>query len=84
VLALAATLLLHYFDFRREALLVALTQLAASCLFTLAVGVPSSQLGAGYAGACALTSAVGLTLLRRRMARLLEHTFQSQPYLAEE
>jgi uncharacterized membrane protein len=82
--ALAATLLLHYFDFRREALAVALTQLAASALFTLLIGAPSAYLGAGYAAACGLTCAVGLALLRRRMARLLEHTFQSQPYAAEE
>ncbi len=83
VLAVAATLLLYYFDFRREALAAALTQLFASGMLTWYIGAPAPFLGAGYAAACALTCAVGITLLQMRMWRLLEHTFQSQPYAAE-
>jgi uncharacterized membrane protein len=79
VVAMAATLLLYYFDFRREALLAALTQLAASAVGTVVLG-PS---GAGYTVACALTCGVSVALLMRRMSGLLERTFQSQPYTYE-
>jgi len=84
VLALAGTLLLYYFDFRVEAFITALTQLVASGLFTFLVDAPAVHLGAGYAAACAVTCAVGVGLLRWRMGRLLEHTFQSQPYGTED
>ena len=75
VVALAETLLLNYFDFRREALMMALTQLVASAVLTLVLGA-----GVGYATACGLTCVVGVPLLRRRMRTLLAHTFLSQPY----
>jgi uncharacterized membrane protein len=83
VLAVAATLLLYYFDFRREAFIAALVQLGASGALTFLIGAPSSALGAGYAAACALTCITGITLLQMRMSRLLEHTFLSQPYATE-
>ncbi|HVV82284.1 MAG TPA: exopolysaccharide Pel transporter PelG [Kofleriaceae bacterium] len=84
VVAMATTLLLYYFDFRREALAAALAQLCGNALFTALVGAPSPHVGAGYAVACALACVVALSLLRRSMAGLLERTFQSQPYSSED
>jgi uncharacterized membrane protein len=84
VMAMSTTLLLYYFDFRREALYAALTQLGANGLLTLAVGAPSQLMGAGYAVACAVTCALSMYLLQRRMVGLLERTFQSQPYVSED
>ena len=83
ILALAVTLLLYYFDFRREAFATALVQLVTSGLFTILVGTSGPVLGAGYALACAVTCGIGVILLHRRMHTLLAHTFQSQPYGAE-
>jgi hypothetical protein len=59
------------------------TQLATNGLFTAQVGAPDGALGAGYAIACAVTTAVSITLLQRRMPGLLARTFQSQPYATE-
>jgi polysaccharide biosynthesis protein PelG len=84
VIAMATTLLLYYFDFRREAFVAALIQLAGNGVFALVIGAPSPVLGAGYAAACAVTCLVGLVLLRRCMADLLVRTFQSQPYVTED
>jgi uncharacterized membrane protein len=84
VIAMATTLLLYYFDFRREAFLAAVTQLCANGVFAVLVGGPSELMGAGYAAACALTCAVSLMLLHRCLGGLLERTFQSQPYLTED
>ena len=84
VVAMATTLLLYYFDFRREALVGAVIQLVANGAFTALVGAPSPHLGAGYAVACALACGVAMWLLRRSMAGLLERTFQSQPYSSED
>lgn len=84
VIAVSTTLLLYYFDFRREAFLAALTQLLANGLLTLAIGAPSPMLGIGYTAACALTCAVSIGLVFRRMDGLLERTFQSQPYASED
>ncbi len=80
MLALTAALLLYYFDFRGAALAAALTQLGANAAATLWVGAPSPDLGAGYAIGCAAACLVSAFLLRARVARLLVHTFQSQPY----
>lgn len=80
VVAVSSTLLLYYFDFRREALAAALTQLFANVTFTIAL---SDTLGAGYAIACVLTSVVSLTLLLRAVTSLLPRTFQSQLDLLE-
>lgn len=84
VMAMSTTLLLYYFDFRREALYAALTQLVTNGLLTLAVGAPSELMGAGYAAACAITCVLSMMLLQRRMVGLLERTFQSQPYVSED
>lgn len=84
VIAVSTTLLLYYFDFRREALLAALTQLCANGVLTLAIGTDSPMLGIGYTAACALTCAVSIGLVFRRMDGLLERTFQSQPYASED
>jgi polysaccharide biosynthesis protein PelG len=84
VFAVATTLLLYYFDFRREAFISAVTQLFANGVLTAAIGAPSVLLGLGYTAACVLTCAVSLGLLIRRMGGLLEQTFQSQPYASEE
>ena len=80
MLALSATLLLYYFDFRAEALIAAITQVVANGVLTY---LARDHLGAGYAAACALTCVVAVTLLHGRMKRLLEETFQSQPYAGE-
>lgn len=80
LVTLLALLLLYYFDLRRDALKVAvILLLGEAALTTLGwrLGLPP---GAGYAAACAVSSATGLALLRRRMATLLIDTFQSQPY----
>ena len=84
VIAVSTTLLLYYFDFRREALLTALAQVAANGVLTFAIGGDSHLLGMGYTAACAVTCLVSLALLRRRMEGLLERTFQSQPFLSED
>ena len=84
VIAMATTLLLYYFDFRREAFVAAITQLCANGAFAALVGAPSPLMGAGYTAACGLTCAVSLVLLRRRMNGLLKRTFQSQPYVTED
>jgi polysaccharide biosynthesis protein PelG len=83
MLGLAAMLLLYYFDFRAEACLAAVCQLAANGVLTWACGAPSAALGAGYAIASGLTCVVAILLLRRRLGDLLLGTFQSQPYPAE-
>lgn len=84
VIAMATTLLLYYFDFRREAFVAALTQLGANGAFAVLVGAPAVVLGAGYAAACALTCGVSLVLLHRCLDGLLARTFQSQPYVTED
>jgi uncharacterized membrane protein len=81
---MGTTLLLYYFDFRREALIAALVQLVANGALALVIGAPSPVLGVGYTAACGLTCIVGLVLLRRCLAGLLERTFQSQPYVTED
>lgn len=84
VMAVSTTLLLYYFDFRREAFMAALTQIVVNATFTAAVGAPSQHMGLGYALACAVTCGVSLWLLSRRMQGLLIRTFQSQPYASED
>ncbi len=84
VVAVSTTLLLYYFDFRREAFLAAVSQLIANGLLTALVGAPSVLMGAGYTVACALTCAISIVLLFRRMHGLLERTFQGQPYASED
>lgn len=84
VVAVSTTLLLYYFDFRREALATASAQLVTNGLLTFAFGPSSNVVGLGYAIACAITCVVSIVLLRRRMAGLLGRTFQSQPFASED
>jgi uncharacterized membrane protein len=83
MLAVAGTLLLYYFDFRREALMTALVQLVANGLLTLEFAALGAAPGPGYAVACALTCGASLLFLHRRTIGLLERTFQSQPCASE-
>ena len=83
VLAVSVTLLLYYFDFRREAFAAAMTQFVANGILTLIVGAPSAWMGAGNAIASAVTCVVAVVLLRQRVAGLLSRTFQSQPFASE-
>jgi uncharacterized membrane protein len=83
VVAVCAVLLLYYFDFRREALLAAITQLVTNTLFTVNIGAPAAELGIGYALACGVTTVVSIGLLASRMPGLIPRTFQSQPDLSE-
>lgn len=80
VVALAATLLLYYFDFRGSALVAAVTQLVGNGLATMAMDVTGGPLGAGYAISCLLSCAVAIALVAHRMSGLVERTFQEQPY----
>ena len=80
VVALSATLLLYYFDFRGSALAAAVTQLVGNGLGTLGVYLAGGPLGAGYALSCLLSCTVAIALLARRMNGLIERTFQEQPY----
>ena len=84
VVAMATTLLLYYFDFRREALVGAVVQLVGNAVFTTLIGTSAVYVGLGYTVACALACGIALLLLRRSMAGLLERTFQSQPYSSED
>ncbi len=79
IVSLCATLLLHYFDLRREGMAAAAALLVGNGLFTwLLDGLAPA--GTGYALACGLSSMLAIVLLRRRMSTLLRDTFQSQPY----
>jgi polysaccharide biosynthesis protein PelG len=80
VIALAATLLLYYFDFRISALLAALTQLVGNGIGTLSTELLGGPLGAGYAVSCLLSCLVAIALLARQTSNLVERTFQEQPY----
>ena len=82
-IALCATLLLYYFDLRREALIVSVTLLVANAGVTYMAGAWGLPLGTGYAFACALACALGVGLLRHRLGTLLRDTFQLQPYAVE-
>lgn len=79
VVALCATLMLYYFDFRTEALAAAVVLLLGNGLFTTA-GLGIMPLGSGYVLGCAASVTVALLLLRSRLATLLRDTYQSQPY----
>jgi uncharacterized membrane protein len=83
VIALIGMLLLHYFDLRHDALLVATTHLTTCVVGTAsawAVGLPP---GLGFVMAAVLSTAAVLHLVRHRMQKLMVDTFQSQPYNAE-
>lgn len=80
VFSLLEVLLLTYFDLRRDAmvicgcLLIGVT--ALTCLCAL-IGWPPVI---GHLVACAVSSLLGLALVRRRLQTLVLDTFQSQPF----
>jgi uncharacterized membrane protein len=80
VFCLLEVLLLTYFDLRRDALaicaclLVGVTALTCVCA---AIGWPPVI---GHLVACAISSLLGLVLVRRRLQTLVLDTFQSQPF----
>ncbi|MBC7541847.1 MAG: exopolysaccharide Pel transporter PelG [Candidatus Sericytochromatia bacterium] len=80
VLHLITLILLQYFDFRKEACLVALTFLVTNGLFTwlsFSGGLPAY--GFGYAASSAVTLLIGLWLLDRSLNDLEFHIFMKQP-----
>jgi len=80
VFSLLEVLLLTYFDLRRDALiicgclLIGVTALTCVCS---AIGWPPVL---GHLVACAISSLLGLVLVRRRLQTLVLDTFQSQPF----
>jgi uncharacterized membrane protein len=80
VVTLLAVLLLYYFDLRRDALVISTALLAGAASLTLGclgLGWPPVI---GYLVACAVTSVLGVALVRRRLGTLVLDTFQSQPF----
>ena len=80
LVTLLTLLLLYYFDLRRDALKVAVILLLVEVGLTILGCRMGLTPGLGYAAACAVSSATGFFLLRRRMSTLVIDTFQSQPY----
>ena len=83
VIAMIGMLLLHYFDLRYDAFLVAATHLTACVVVTAgawALGLPP---GLGFVTASVLSTVIVLHLVRHRLQQLVVDTFQSQPYNAE-
>jgi uncharacterized membrane protein len=80
VFSLLEVLLLTYFDLRSDAmaicacLLIGVTALTSVCA---AIGWPPVI---GHLVACAVSSVLGLVLVRRRLQTLVLDTFQSQPF----
>jgi len=80
VFCLLEVLLLTYFDLRRDAMVICgcllggVTALTCVCA---AIGWPPVI---GHLVACAISAAVGLVLVRRRLQTLVLDTFQSQPF----
>jgi len=80
VLHLIVLILLLYFDFRREAAILAGTYLAANLAFSglsLLVGLPAFAFG--YTVANAFTLLIGFWLLDHRLGELEYHVFMKQP-----
>lgn len=79
LVCVAATLLLCYFDFQREALVAGLILLVGNGLLTAGF---HGQLpaGAGYLVAALLSATSAVLFMRGRMHTLLRDTYQSQPY----
>lgn len=80
VLALFVMILLLYFDYRPEAMTVALCLFGLNTLLTLASFAGGlGAYGFGYAAASALTLLVALVLLERALRDLEYHVFMKQP-----
>ncbi len=80
LVALVGMILLHYFDLRRDAFVVATTHLvgcAASAAIACALGIPP---GIGTVAAATLSAAIVVRVVPRRLRTLVADTFQSQPY----
>jgi uncharacterized membrane protein len=80
VFSLLEVLLLTYFDLRRDALVICgclLVGVTALTLVCSALGWPPVV---GHLVACAVSSLLGLVLVRRRLQTLVLDTFQSQPF----
>jgi uncharacterized membrane protein len=80
VFALLEVLLLTYFDLRRDAMVICGCLLLGVTAFTVvccALGWPPVV---GHLAACAITSVLGLALVRQRLQTLVLDTFQSQPF----
>lgn len=80
VLHLIVLVLLLYFDFRREAAVMAAVFLCSNALFTLiSLGFGLPAFAFGYTMANALTLLVGFVLLDRNLEDLEFHVFMKQP-----
>jgi polysaccharide biosynthesis protein PelG len=80
VFSLLEVLLLTYFDLRRDALVICgclLVGVTALTIVCSAIGWPPVI---GHLVACAITSVLGLVLVRQRLQTLVLDTFQSQPF----
>jgi uncharacterized membrane protein len=80
LMTLLALLLLYYLDLRREAFTIAVTQLAAVGISTIAVLVLDGPPALGAAIGSALPAAYALAIVHRAVSHLVVDTFQSQPY----
>ncbi|HEX3764833.1 MAG TPA: exopolysaccharide Pel transporter PelG [Kofleriaceae bacterium] len=83
LVTLVGMILLHYFDLRRDALVVATTHLvgcAAATAAACALGIPP---GIGSVTASTLSAAIVLRVVTSRLRTLVADTFQSQPYSDE-
>jgi uncharacterized membrane protein len=79
VMTLLGLLLLHYLDLRREACAVALVQLGSVGVTTVVVLALDAPAALGAACGSVVPVAYTLVIVRRAMASLVVHTFQSQP-----
>lgn len=83
VIALLGMLLLYYFDLRRDAFVVAGTQLATCFALTAAAWALGLPDGVGFVVASVLSAAIALRCITGRLQRLMLDTFQMQPYHTE-
>jgi len=80
VFSLLEVLLLTYFDLRRDALVICGCLLIGVTTLTSVCGVIGWPPVIGHLFACAVSSLLGLALVRRRLQTLVLDTFQSQPF----
>lgn len=85
ILLLTLLIMMLYFDFRTDALLIALLFAASNLLFSLAsVKAGFSWYGYGYFGSCLLALMAGYVLFSYRIKRLLYYTFVSQRIIVQQ
>jgi uncharacterized membrane protein len=80
VFSLLEVLLLTYFDLRRDALAICACLLIGVTALTCVCAVIGWPPVIGHLVACAISSVLGLVLVRRRLQTLVLDTFQSQPF----